>query len=121
MSHEWKIKSVLLLIVLAIMITGGFQLYNHRHYNVPVVAGSGVTKVAKLSDYCEGLKGTAGDTNVFFLEGKDEGGKMLIMANTHSNEPVAGLTALIFVENAINTSIRKIFYIHFRIMRIIKP
>lgn len=101
MSREWKIKSILLLVVLAVTIISGFQLYNHRHYMVPVVAGPGVTKVVKLSDYCEGLKGTAGDTNVFFLEGKEEGGKMLIMANTHSCEPVAGLTALIFVENAI--------------------
>jgi len=67
----------------------------------PIVAGPGVTKVAKLSDYCEGLKGTAADTNVFFLEGKEEGGKALLICSTHSNEPVAALTAFIFVENAI--------------------
>ena len=101
MSREWKIKSILLLVVLVVMIIAGIQLYAHRHYMIPIVAGPGVTKVTKLSDYCEGLKGTAGDTNVFFLEGKEEGGKMLIIANTHSNEPVAGLTAFIFVENAI--------------------
>lgn len=101
MSHEWKMKSILLLVVLVVMIIAGVQLYSHQHYMVPIVAGPGVTKVTKLSDYCEGLKGTAGDTNVYFLEGKEEGGKMLIIANTHSNEPVAGLTALIFIENAI--------------------
>ena len=101
MSHEWKIKSILLLVVLVVMIIAGVQLYSHQHYMVPIVAGPGVTKVTKLSDYCEGLKGTAGDTNVYFLEGEEEGGKMLIIANTHPNEPVAGLTALIFVENAI--------------------
>jgi len=83
------------------MIIAGIQFYSHRHYMVPIVAGSGVTKVTKLSDYCEDLKGTAGDTDVFFLEGKEKGGKMLIIANTHSNEPVAGLTALIFIENTI--------------------
>ena len=101
MSREWKIKSILLLIVLVVMIIAGVQFYNHKHYMVPIVAGPGVTKVTKLSDYCEGLRGTAGDTNVYFLEGEEEGGKMLIIGNTHANEPVAGLTALIFIENAI--------------------
>lgn len=68
---------------------------------MPIVAGPGVTKVTKLSDYSKGLKGTMADTNVFFLEGEEEGGKMLIIANTHSNEPAAILTALIFLENAV--------------------
>lgn len=101
MSREWKIKSIFVLVILVIVIIAGVQLSNHRHYMVPLVAGPGVTKVVKLSDYCEGLKGTAADTNVFFMEGKEEGGKMLIIANTHSNEPAAGLTAFVFVENAI--------------------
>ena len=101
MSREWKIKSVLLVIVIVVMVVAGFQLYAHRNYMVPIVAGPGVTKVVKLSKYCDGLKGTAADTNVFFLEGKEEGGKMLVIANTHSNEPAAGLSAFVFVENAI--------------------
>jgi hypothetical protein len=41
------------------------------------------------------------DTNVFFLEGKEEGGKILMLANTHANEPAALLTALLFIENAV--------------------
>lgn len=101
MPREWKIKSIYLIVVLAIMIFAGLQLYHHRHYRTPVVAGPGVTKVAKLSDYGQGLKGTMADTNVFFLEGKEEGGKVLIMANTHANEPAGILTALLFLENAI--------------------
>jgi hypothetical protein len=60
-----------------------------------------VTKVIKLSDYSNGLKGTMADTSVFFLEGKEEGGKTIIIANTHANEPSAILTALIFLENAV--------------------
>ncbi|NIM58597.1 MAG: succinylglutamate desuccinylase [Candidatus Aminicenantes bacterium] len=95
------IKSILLLIIITLMIIAGAQLYEHRHFKLPIVAGQGVTKVAKLSDYAEGVKETVADTNVFYLEGKEKGGKMFIMANTHSNEPAAILTALIFVENAL--------------------
>lgn len=101
MSRVWIIKSILLLIIIALMVVAGVQLYKHRHFRMPVVAGPGVTKVSKLSDYAEGLKGTVADTNVFHLEGKEEGGKIFIMANTHANEPAAILTALIFVENAV--------------------
>lgn len=101
MSHEWKIKPLFITIIMAISTLASIQLYNHRHYMMPIVAGPGVTKVAKLSDYSKGLKGTVADTPVFFLEGKEQGGKVFIMANTHSNEPAALLTALIILENAI--------------------
>lgn len=101
MFRIWIVKSILLLVIIALMTAAGVQLYKHRHFRMPVVAGPGVTKVAKLSDYTEGLKGTAADTNVFYLEGKEEGGKMFIIANTHANEPAAILTALIFIENAV--------------------
>lgn len=101
MLRIWIVKSILLLVIIALMTVAGVQLYKHRHFRMPVVAGPGVTKVAKLSDYTEGLKGTVADTNVFYLEGKEEGGKMFIIANTHANEPAAILTALIFIENAV--------------------
>ena len=91
----------MLTLVAIITVIAGIQLYQHRHYDVPIVAGPGVTKVGKLSDYYEGIKGTIADTNVFFMEGEEEGGSMLVIANTHSNEIVAGLTAFMIVENAV--------------------
>ncbi|GAG01784.1 unnamed protein product, partial [marine sediment metagenome] len=92
--------SIYILIIAFVIIVSGIQFYNHRHYEIPIVSGPGVTKVVKLSDYSKNLKDTIADTNVFFLEGKEEGGKVLIFANTHSNEPSAILAALIFIENA---------------------
>jgi len=94
-----KFKTILVLIFVGVLIITGVQFYGHRHYNVPLIAGPGVTKTALLSDYCPGLKGTPADTRVFFLEGREKGGKTLIIANTHSNEPAAILTAEIFLEN----------------------
>ncbi len=101
MPWDWKYKSVFIIIVLALMTTAAFQLYNHSHFKVPIVAGPGVTAVAKLSDYHAGLKNTPADTSVFFLQGKEPGGKTLILANTHSNEPASLLAAVIFIENAV--------------------
>ncbi|MCK5146307.1 succinylglutamate desuccinylase [bacterium] len=101
MSREWIQKSLLICIVMTITILSGVQFYRHRHFQLPIVAGPGVTKVTMLSDYCQSLKGTPADTRVFFMEGAEEGGKTLIIANTHSNEPAAILAALIFIENAM--------------------
>jgi predicted deacylase len=101
MSRTRTIKILLIIFFIAIMIQSGVQFYGHRYYQLEHLAGPGVTKVEKLSKYCKGLEGTMADTHVFWLEGKEEGGKMLMMANTHSNEPAALLTALIFLENAV--------------------
>jgi len=91
MSRIWTIKIILIILFTAIMIQSGVQFYGHRHYQLEHLAGPGVTRVEKLSKYCEGLEGTIADTHVFWLEGKEEGGKILMIANTHSNEPAAML------------------------------
>jgi predicted deacylase len=101
MSREWRIKSALVLILLAVSILGGLPLYKHRHFQIPVIAGPGVTKVIKLSEFVPSLKGTMADTDVFILEGKEPGGKVLIMANTHANEPAGLLATIIMIENAV--------------------
>jgi predicted deacylase len=101
MTRMQRMKIIMLALVAIITVIAGIQLYQHRHYQIPIVAGPGVTKVGKLSDYHEGIKGTIADTNIFFLEGKEEGGTMLVIANTHANEIVAGLTAFMLVENTV--------------------
>lgn len=101
MSRQWMIKAILLLLFLTFVIAPGIQLFRHRHSEISIVAGSGVTKVGRLSDFGKGLKGTQADTLVFFLEGAEDGGKMLILANNHANEPEGLLAALIIIENAV--------------------
>jgi hypothetical protein len=83
-----------------LMALGGAPLFKHRHFQIPVVAGPGVSKVIKLSDFAPKLKGTMADADVFVLEGREPGGKALIMANTHANEPEGLLTTIIMIENA---------------------
>lgn len=101
MSQKCVKKIVLLLVFVFMTAYGGAQLYRHRHYQVPIVAGPGVTRVAKLSDYLPDLRGTFWDTNVYFMEGAEPGGKILVMGGTHSNEVAGVLAASIFVETAL--------------------
>ncbi|MBU1339465.1 MAG: succinylglutamate desuccinylase [Acidobacteria bacterium] len=93
------IKGIMAAIIGLLTVWGGLQLHRHRMYKMPIVAGPGVTRVVRLSDYSPGLKKTPGDTNVFFLEGKEKGGTVLVIGNTHSNEPASLLTSLILIEN----------------------
>lgn len=95
------IKPVLAVLTLALMISGGLPLLRHRNFRVPVVAGPGVTKVIKLSDFLPSLRGTGVDTNVYVLEGREPGGSVLVIANTHANETEGFLAALVLVENAV--------------------
>jgi len=101
MSRTAIVKTLFALITGGITAVSGVQFYQHRHHQLPIVAGPGVTRVTDLSEYGAGLKGTMADTKVFFLEGKEPGGKALVMANTHANEPDGILAALIFIENAV--------------------
>lgn len=95
------LKIALVLLVAVLTALGAFPLYEHRHYQVPVVAGPGVTKVVKLGEFAPGLKGSMADTDVFVLEGARPGGKALLLANTHANEPAGLLTAVLMIENAV--------------------
>lgn len=94
-------KIIALVIALAVIIPASIQLRRHRSYRVPVVIGPGVTEVINLSRYSPSLKGTMADTKIYVMKGKEPGGKILIMANTHANEPAGLLAALIFIENGV--------------------
>jgi hypothetical protein len=86
---------------LGLALWGGLPLLRHRHFAVPIVKGPGVTAVLRLSDFSPGLKGTFADTNIYVLEGREPGGKALLMGDTHSNEPEGMLATVIFIENAV--------------------
>jgi predicted deacylase len=101
MKKDTLFKAALSGAALGLALWGGLPLLHHRHHGVPVVKGPGVTAVLRLSEFSPKLAGTAGDTFVFVLEGKEPGGKALIMGNTHSNEPEGMLSALIIIENAV--------------------
>ncbi len=66
-----------------------------------IVRGPGVTEKKMLSEWFSGLKGTAGDTEVYVMRGSEDGASMLILGGTHPNEPAGHLAAILFIENAV--------------------
>jgi predicted deacylase len=100
MRNEGLFKIAAAAGIAVLLVWGGIPLYRHRHFQVPLVKGPGVSAVFPLSRYSRGLEGTAADTMVFVLQGKEPGGKAVLIGNTHSNEPEGMLATLIFIERA---------------------
>jgi predicted deacylase len=101
MKREILTKAALAAALAALLVWGGLPLYRHRHFDLPIVEGPGVSEVARLSAYSPGLAGTTADTSVFVLRGREPGGEALLLGDTHSNEPEGLLASLIFIENAV--------------------
>lgn len=89
------------LIGLVFLVFAGISFYKIRHLKEPVVLGPGVTQVKKLSTYFPKIKGSINDANIYFLEGSEPGGTILILGGSHPEEPAGRLLGWIFVENAI--------------------
>ena len=62
--------------------------------------GPGVSRITKLSDYFGDLKGTALDTDVYIMEGEEDGGAVMVIAGVHTNELSGVMTNVIMIENS---------------------
>jgi len=62
--------------------------------------GYGVTSIGWLSDYLPALRGSPGDTRVYFLESGAPGGTAVVLGGTHPNEIAGIMAAVILVEKA---------------------
>jgi len=91
--------AVLLVVALVCVITGREywgQLQNDEFYT----GNPNITKVIKLSDYNENLKGTYNDVDIYVFDSGVPGGKALIYGGTHTNEVGSMLSAVTYLENA---------------------
>ena len=94
-------KLILSAVGLVWLISSGMSFYKSRRLEEPVVLSEGVTEVKKLSEYHDGVRGTANDCNVYILEGEEEGGTIFVMGGSHPEEPAGRLAAWLFAENAV--------------------
>jgi predicted deacylase len=94
-------KSILAVLGLILMVAAGISFHQSRNRPEPVVLGPGVTGAKKLSSYFSDLEATVNDANVYFLEGTEPGGTILVLGGTHPEEPAGRLTTWILTENAV--------------------
>lgn len=97
MRHRWS--ALIFMAALVGVVVASYQVFGVMHKDDPIVKGPGVTRVEMLSDYHAGLAGTAGDTEIYFMEGQEQGDTVLIMGAVHPNEPAGYVTSVLFIEN----------------------
>lgn len=102
--------AIFLALALAAAFAAGASFLSMRKVEA-IMRGPGVSDLRMLSDWFPGLKGTAGDTEVFILrpEGVSKadsaaGASMLVLGGTHPNEPAGFMSAVLLVENAVPAS-----------------
>ena len=94
-KKSW-LSALALLILSAAVITYLATQFLSMREEEPIYPGPGVTEIKMLSEWYPDLEGTAGDTEVYILEGEEEGGSMLVLGGTHPNEP-SGLVAAVLL------------------------
>jgi len=94
-------KLVVCALGLVLLVASGASFWRSRRLPEPVVLGPGVTEVKLLSDWFEGVRGTANDCNVYILDSGVPGGTVVVLGGTHPEEPAGRLAAWLFAENAV--------------------
>jgi len=87
------------IVAVAVMTVSGRSFVSLREAQT-IVRGPGVSRVVPLSTWFDGLRGTAGDTDVYVLDSGKPGGTMLVMGGVHANEPAGMMAAVLLIENA---------------------
>lgn len=95
------ISAIAILLVAGVVGSiAGMSFYTKRHFQEDIVAGPNVTEVMKLFEFNPNLEGTIGDTDIYVLQGEEEGGSVLLLGGTHPNEPAGHMAAIVLEENA---------------------
>ena len=86
MKKNQKIAIYILILTAIVIILSALEFVDQWKSDL-IVAGNGVTRMAKLSDYYPGLRGEYCDTDIYFLESNEPGGTVFVLGGTHPNEP----------------------------------
>jgi len=94
------ITSVILLIALVLTVYSGKLFSDFSKYETEfVIREDVVTRIEKFSKYSPRLKNTAGDSDIYVIEGAEPGPSLLILGGAHPNEPASQLTSTLILEN----------------------
>jgi len=93
--------AVLLLLIVGAVVGASARSFMTQWETEPIEPGPGVTAIKNLSDYFDGLKGTAGDSTVYLLDSGIPGGTFIVMGGTHPTEPATVVASVVLIENAV--------------------
>lgn len=107
-SYLWK--NLIVLAVALIFAIPAAEDFLTMHQQEAIYRSENVTEIRMLSDYCDGLKGTDADTEVYVFDSGVPGGTFLVLGGTHPNESAGTLAAIGYIEN-LNVTQGRVFVI----------
>jgi hypothetical protein len=93
------INAVVSTVAIALICFFSARDFRSMHEDETLYPSRCLTERKYLSDYFPALKDTPGDTEIFVFEGKQKGGRVLVLGGTHPNEPAGFITAVLLAEN----------------------
>lgn len=96
-----KLWTFLCLTLSLFLVFYGAWEFQRQFEEEPIFPGPGVTRIGSLSQYHPPLAGTAGDTDVYYLEGEEAGATIFVLGGNHPNEPASLVTAVLLIENMV--------------------
>ncbi len=95
-------NNILKIAVIIAMITAGVIAaidFEKMHEVEELFPSENLSKVGKLSDYNENLKGSNGDSDVYFYDSGKPGATVFLGGGTHPNEAAGYMAAVVILEN----------------------
>ncbi|MCF8346233.1 MAG: hypothetical protein K9G38_03405 [Bacteroidales bacterium] len=93
------ISAILILIVISITGVIASVKLLELHHPYPLYPSEGLTSTVMLSDYLPALKGTNGDTKIYFFDSGKPGATVMLGGGTHPNEPAGYMASVLVMEN----------------------
>jgi hypothetical protein len=95
--HHYTASGFLLLMLVCSAIASR-EFLSMREPDILYPSAS-LTKKGMLSDYCDGIKNTPGDTPLYYFDSGKPGATILLLGGTHPNESAGFIAATAIVEN----------------------
>ncbi|MBP1777049.1 MAG: succinylglutamate desuccinylase [candidate division NC10 bacterium] len=99
MERQTVLRGILVLLLVVAVATPAALAFIRQRQPDLILKGPGVTRVGKLSEYFDGIKGTANDPDYYLFEGPEKGGTMIVWGGTHPVEPAGYLAPILMIEN----------------------
>lgn len=98
-SNNPRTRAIAYLVLVAVAcFSAGADFIAQREVE-PIYPSFALSKMGRLSDYLSSLNDSNGDSDIYYFNGREPGGTLLVIGGTHPNEPAGFISAVVLIEN----------------------
>lgn len=92
-------KSLCAFVLLGGLFAASRKTFIESRQQLPIYPSAGLSRIARLGEYFDGVRGTAADGEVYVFDSGMPGASMMIFGGTHNDEPSGHVAAIAMIEN----------------------